>query len=454
VSINEISVKSLIQTNITSFIASNSSFCNENFSCHFMEEEDFYWKFALGTIELICALNECHFEVNENNCYLSLNDEMTIEKAAQFITIFGIHYNLEDNVGVPIDKLSKYGVNITKERDTIDNKQRNHRLSIILNYLHRIKRNKREHFDFINKYFNTKHLHDLISALIQVNHSPFSEQCDITFKTWLYIDLFNEADGSQIVSSLLMAQSAGSRRQNSSADWFTLICGQMLTKCLLRPNSVINVIRAVLDDIDAVSTKVTLASDWHKCDVVARILASCPRQINPNDYIQLIGPQVLNLWFLNQHHNQKYSHHFYRVAGTIYSLFCSRWPNMTKQAMTNSIVSGFNFVNYCDHCDMIKSINNIHLVFVSSTEPVWSTMAQIPIDIIHILFQVYSATTTINDNKWKEVNGKCLEIIKRFIITMPSSSLNEYLTLILNNQKDVSIFNLEITKKCSFFYLN
>ncbi len=52
----------------------------------------------------------------------------------------------------------------------------------------------------------------------------------------------------------------------------------MLTKCLLRPNSVMNVLRAILTDIGAVSsTHVSLESDWRKCDVVARILSTTPK---------------------------------------------------------------------------------------------------------------------------------------------------------------------------------
>jgi hypothetical protein len=46
-------------------------------------------------------------------------------------------------------------------------------------------------------------------------------------------------------------------------DWFLINVGKLLTQCLMKPNSVLNVIRAVLNEIDAVSN-VTLASDWKK----------------------------------------------------------------------------------------------------------------------------------------------------------------------------------------------
>lgn len=58
--------------------------------------------------------------------------------------------------------------------------------------------------------------------------------------------------------------------------WFTFQIGKLFTKCLLRPNSLLNFIRAILTDIDAVSS-VNLSSDWRKCDMLAEILVQLPK---------------------------------------------------------------------------------------------------------------------------------------------------------------------------------
>ncbi len=90
-----------------------------------------------------------------------------------------------------------------------------------------------------------------------------------------------------------MAQSSAREKK---IVWFLLKIGQLLTKCLLRPNSVMNVIRSVLNEMDAVAN-VSLASDWKKCDVVARIIAQCPKEVSVEEYIKLLAPQLVDLYF-------------------------------------------------------------------------------------------------------------------------------------------------------------
>ncbi len=210
------------------------------------------------------TINDSRFEKNEHNCYLSINDERLVAVCCQLITVYCIHYNLEENVGVSIDKLSKYGSKIVKNRETIDAKKRNSRLFECFTKLYELKINRREHVDFIHSIFYRKYMHEIICALIQICYSPNSEiettEYKNIFMKWLNVELFEEADGALIVSNLIMAQ--GSNRSKSII-WFLNVIGQLLTKSLLRPNSVMNVIRAVLNQINALND-VTLASDWKK----------------------------------------------------------------------------------------------------------------------------------------------------------------------------------------------
>ena len=303
---NKISLETILKNTIDNFAIKQETYY-QDINAITKGETDYYWKFALISLNILETLNECSFETNPNNCYISVKDEIQLNKLIQLAVCFGIHYNLENNVGISIEKLSKYGANITKKREEITPNERNKRLVTVLNVLFKIKSNKREHVDIIDGRLYRKHLHDTLSALVQVAYSPncylvnskptLNEEDKSYHKNiikWLN-DFYEEIDGSNLVSSLLMAQSSSSRGTKRTADWYTIRIGSMLTYCLIRPNSVMNVVRAVLNEMDAVSN-VTLESDWKKCDIVAQILCQCPKQVKIEDYVKLISPQLLHLF--------------------------------------------------------------------------------------------------------------------------------------------------------------
>ena len=122
-----------------------------------IDREDSLWTFGLICLNLIKAINQASFEPNPNGCYLSINDERLLASCSQLVTCFIIHYNLEDHIGVSIDRLSKFGVNILKKRDTIDPVTRNQRLLHALRVLNEIRKETREHVQPIRSYFYSKH---------------------------------------------------------------------------------------------------------------------------------------------------------------------------------------------------------------------------------------------------------------------------------------------------------
>ncbi len=404
-------------------------------------------RFGLFCISFLRALNESHYEPSPNGCYLTINEERLLSTCCQLATCFCIHYNLEEDVGVSIEKLSKFGVNITRKRVEIQPKARNIRLISFLNQVNSIRMNKREHMDVLKTHFYPKYIHDIICALVQVCYSPNSasdfKQRDL-FINWLEVDLFDQTDGANLVSNLLTAQSSYSFKHRTNV-WFTNAIGRMLTKCLLRPSSVMSVIRAVLTDMNALST-VELASDWKKCDIVARILAQCPREVKINDYVELISPQILNLFY---NYDPRHAKHFYRVAGSIYSLFAQKWPQLTQTHLTRKIISNIypigdeNNQSFELNAQQFReSVNYLNLIFVGCTEPSWSTLSQLPVGLVKVLFEVYnSLRRKVNCHRSK---AKIEEILKTYVRLMPNERLLGFLndllltSLIENNNEIVS----------------
>jgi hypothetical protein len=446
--------------------------------------KDALWKFALISISLLEAINESKFEPNVNHCYISIADDRLLNSCCELFVCFGIHYSLEDNVGVPIEKLSKFGVNILKCRAGLNAEIRNRRLSICLDYLLHLKENKREHVDLMASKFERKYLHEILSALIQVCYSPNSllnaVECQgvelatakknrNAYLNWLERDLFEQVDGASMVSSLIMLQGTPKAKPPG---WFLSVVGFMLTKCLLRPNSVMNVIRAVLSEIDAVAD-VSLASDWKKCDIVAKILAQCPKQLKLEEYMRLLAPQIAQLFFNN---DLRYARHFYRVAGSVYAQFARRWPQETRHCFTREILaphfSLFLTSTSLDEAEktrksrpevddilissteLRKYLSNLNLVYINSTEPAWPTLDQLPEQLVQLLFEIYNQTR--RKIKAKSTCKHCEDMLKLYVRMMPAK-VSEFLSrtlefgLVLDDNRNrfgESEFYFELEKLC------
>ncbi len=152
-----------------------------------------------------------------------------------------------------------------------------------------------------------------------------------------------------------------------------------------------NVVRAVLNEVDAVAN-VSLASDWKKCDVIARIVAQCPRTVQIEDYVKFLAPQLVDLYL---RFDPRYSRHFSRVAGSIYSLFADRWPQLTSIHMTRELLIPFDFSDWPIKTDVViewkqwlEKLEVLNLVYIGTTEPSWKTVSQIPVKLIYFIFEV------------------------------------------------------------------
>ncbi len=229
--LNKVSILTILENINTSFQESHPEFLPTNIQ----SSTDQLWQFTINSIHLIRTLNTAQFEPSPTNCYLSIENERLLDTLFQLIICFGIHYNLEDNIGIPIEKLSKYGPNITKQRDKVLPSLRNTRLIQVLEFLFELKENKKPHIDIIQAKLYRKYMHELLCGLIQATCSPCNRE-NIELNSlikWLDVDLFKESDGSVLVSGLLMAQSSA---REVKTVWFLSKIGQMLTKCLLQTN--------------------------------------------------------------------------------------------------------------------------------------------------------------------------------------------------------------------------
>jgi hypothetical protein len=211
-SLNQISLETILNSIIDQFSSKHYDFISNITP----ETTDSYWKFGLLSLELIKALDSSSLPItNDQSNYslLSITEERQVVMLCQLVVSFGVHLNLEDDVGISVDRLSKFGANIRLRRESVEAKLRNVRLDKVIEALWDVKREKRKpELDLINRYFYRKCPHDLICALVQLSYSPNSissidENNRAEYRHWLEVDIFEDMDGANLVSALLMAQS-------------------------------------------------------------------------------------------------------------------------------------------------------------------------------------------------------------------------------------------------------
>ncbi len=228
--LSQVSIHTILSNINSAFQAAHPDFLPPDHT----QPTDHLWQFARNAIHLIRTLNAAQFQPNPNNCYLSIDNERLLNTLFQLVICFGIHYNLEDHIGISIDKLSKYGPNITKQRDQVLPAVRNTRLILVMEFLDELRANKRPHIDLIQSKLYRKYMHELLCGLVQATCSPWNKDKSLDgLVRWLDVELFEESDGSVLVSGLLMAQSSA---RDVRVPWFLNKIGRMLTTCLLRPN--------------------------------------------------------------------------------------------------------------------------------------------------------------------------------------------------------------------------
>ena len=202
--LSQLTFESILKSLIDQFNSKHGEFVD-----NIDDNNDSLHEFGSVSLKLLETLDISSSKVDStSSCLLSISQERDVATLCQLIVSFCIHYNLEDDVGVSIDRLSKYGANIRLKRESIDARTRNSRLSRTIRVLWTIKAERRNpDLDLINKYFYRRNLHSLLCALVQLVYSPNSEFSECSeFRKWLEEDVFVDTDGALLVSSLLTAQ--------------------------------------------------------------------------------------------------------------------------------------------------------------------------------------------------------------------------------------------------------
>ncbi|XP_060077025.1 transport and Golgi organization protein 6 homolog isoform X2 [Ylistrum balloti] len=220
-------------------------------------------------------------------------------------------------------------------------------------------------------------------------------------ETWLQL-LLEKAHPQMLVRELLLLQSGApappkqvgtSKKKWASPVWLRKVCGRLLTNILMKPKGVIHVLQGMLEGPGREKGKST-ASDWKKCDAVARVIACCPMSsASVEDYYALVSPQIL---LLLHHPDSQVCQEFLRVACTTIARMMAQQPDLTRKYLLSPLMEPL------ERCSELKAITpekqrlvqekelttcleDLYKVFVSGCEPSTPLMTCL-VPVSHTIF--------------------------------------------------------------------
>ncbi|XP_032627261.1 transport and Golgi organization protein 6 homolog isoform X2 [Chelonoidis abingdonii] len=265
---------------------------------------------------------------------LSISQQKTVQSALQFVITLGLCPYLLPGVGIPLKHRTEFSAVIQDVVSPNAAPSTLHRLYASCTALLQIAQHPS-----LGSLILTRHLGDLIAGLCQLGFCPTKgkgeqarpleqlkglteEQrthCREALKSVL-----DRVYQPLVVRELLVLQ--GGSKQGlqfpgqevkqplaQAPAWLRRLCGQLLSERLMRPNGVQAVVRGIMEGAGTGGSGAeAAAADWRKCDMVARILASCPHQsLSLEDYYQQVCPQILDLLHIQE---KLTTHQFQRVA--------------------------------------------------------------------------------------------------------------------------------------------
>ncbi|XP_044143797.1 transport and Golgi organization protein 6 homolog [Bufo gargarizans] len=313
-------------------------------------QEDPSWKFTSVALLLLLCLKECmielakSFQPSKPNLRtpeaapslspdtLSISQQKTVQSVLQFVVSMGICPYLLPGIGLPLQHRSEFGALVCSMVSCDLPQVRTRRLYIACMSLLEV-----SHHSSLGSLLFTQHLGDLMAGLCQLGYCPANQGTKESLKALSESErgqckealrgLLDQLYQPLVIRELLILQggprqgprpsgAAASLQRAPAPAWLRRLSGQLLSERLMRPNGVQAVVRGILEDagvgVAGGREAEAAASNWKKCDAVAKVLASCPQQsITVEEYYRKVCPQILDLLHIQ---NPLTARQFQRVA--------------------------------------------------------------------------------------------------------------------------------------------
>ncbi|XP_074248574.1 transport and Golgi organization protein 6 homolog isoform X3 [Saimiri boliviensis] len=329
---------------------------------------------------------------------LSISQQKTVQFVLQFVVTLGICPYLMPGVGVPLRYRTEFGA-VVQDVVCLDAApDATRRLYTSCRTL----LNVAQHTSLGSLIF-CHHFGDIAAGLCQLGFCPTKSK------------LLTPAEES--------CTDVKTQLRSRAPAWLRRLCGQLLSERLMRPNGVQAVVRGILEGAGAGaaggSDAEAMAADWKKCDLIAKILASCPQQsLSPESYYKDICPQVLDLFHFQ---DKLTARQFQRVATTTFITLSREHPQLAAKYLLQPVLAPLHrCLNTAEipesyrvpgtilvtEEELCRCIEDVFKVYVVGNEPLTVLMDSL-LPVLGVLFLLYCFTK----QSVSHIRSLCQEIL-------------------------------------------
>ncbi|XP_075833216.1 transport and Golgi organization protein 6 homolog [Microtus pennsylvanicus] len=424
--------------------------------------EDITWSFTSQTLLLLLCLKEtmtrlvADFSPGTPNPKtpeaapalspdtLSVSQQKTVQSVLQFVVTLGVCPYLLPGVGVPLKHRTEFGAVV---QDVVRLEAAPHATRRLYTCC-RVLLDLAQHASLGSLIF-CRHFGDIAAGLCQLGFCPTKRKPPAPVEEVLteeervlsrgaLRDILDQVYQPLAVRELLVLQGGPpqsctdvkTQLRCQAPVWLRRLCGQLLSERLMRPNGVQAVVRGILEGAGAGaaggSDAEATAADWKKCDLIAKILASCPQQsLSPESYYKDICPQILDLFHFQ---DKLTARQFQRVATTTFITMSREHPELAPKyllqpmlaplhrCLTTTEIPESNMVPgtiLVTEEELSRCIEDVFKVYVVANEPL-PVLLDALLPLLGVIFSLYCFTS----QSVSHIRSFCQEILLWILVKL------------------------------------
>ncbi|CAO2610235.1 Transport and Golgi organization protein 6 homolog, partial [Lemmus lemmus] len=391
--------------------------------------EDITWSFTSQTLLLLLCLKEtmtrlvADFSPGTANPKtpeaapalspdtLSISQQKTVQSVLQFVVTLGVCPYLMPGVGVPLKHRTEFGAVV---QDVVCLEAAPHATRRLYTCC-RVLLDLAQHASLGSLIF-CRHFGDIAAGLCQLGFCPTRRKPPAPVEEVLteeeralsrgaLRDILDQVYQPLAVRELLILQ-GGPPQVFRPQTWWELMC----------------LLSGAAGGSDAEAT----AADWKKCDLIAKILASCPQQsLSPESYYKDICPQILDLFHFQ---DKLTARQFQRVATTTFITMSREHPELAPKyllqpmlaplhrCLTTTEIPESNMVPgtiLVTEEELSRCVEDVFKVYVVANEPL-PVLLDALLPFLGVIFSLYCFTS----QSVSHIRSLCQEILLWILVKL------------------------------------
>uniref|UniRef100_A0A8C6RMG2 Transport and golgi organization 6 n=1 Tax=Nannospalax galili TaxID=1026970 RepID=A0A8C6RMG2_NANGA len=368
---------------------------------------------------------------------LSVSQQKTFQSVLQFVVTLGVCPYFMPGVGIPLRYRTEFGAVV---QDVVCLEAAPHGARRLYTSC-RVLLDVAQHSSLGSLIF-CRHFGDIAAGLCQLGFCPTKRKSSAPVEEVLTEEeralsreslrnILDQVYQPLAVRELLILQGGPpqsctdvtTQRRCRAPGWLRRLCGQLLSERLMRPSGVQAVVRGILEGAGAGaaggSDAEARAADWKKCDLIAKILASCPQQsLSLESYYKDVCPQILDLFHFQDKLTER---QFQRVATTTFITMAREHPELAAKYLLQPVLAPLQRCLISTEIpesgmmpgtimvteeELSRCIDDVFKVYVVANEPLPVLLDSL-LPLLGVLFSLYCFT----QQSVSHIRSFCQEIL-------------------------------------------